>query len=47
VIPGDSETSLLVQRLLGVGAIMPPGGSLSEGDIQIIIDWIEAGADNN
>jgi mono/diheme cytochrome c family protein len=47
IIPGDPANSLLVQKLLGtatVGEIMPPGGKLPEATIQIIMDWIAAGA---
>jgi mono/diheme cytochrome c family protein len=47
VIPGDPENSFLVQKLLGTqttGAIMPPGGKLPDSEIQLIIDWIQAGA---
>jgi mono/diheme cytochrome c family protein len=47
VIPGDAEGSVLAQKLRGTqtfGTIMPPGGSLSEPDIQLIIDWIAGGA---
>lgn len=47
VIPGDAEGSLLAQKLLGTheqGAIMPPAGALSSTQIQIILDWITAGA---
>ena len=47
VIPGDADNSLLVQKLLGTpaeGTIMPPGGKLPEAEIQIIIDWVTAGA---
>jgi cbb3-type cytochrome c oxidase subunit III len=47
VIPGDPENSLLAQKMVGThteGAIMPPGGKLPEDQIQVIIDWIEAGA---
>jgi len=47
VIPGDPDNSLLVQKLLGIqteGALMPPAGKLSDQEIQIIIDWIKAGA---
>jgi mono/diheme cytochrome c family protein len=47
VIPGDPEASILVQKLLGTqasGTAMPPAGSLAESDIQLIIDWINAGA---
>jgi mono/diheme cytochrome c family protein len=50
VIPGDSEASLLIEKLLGTqteGGIMPPGGSLPESDIQLIIDWIDSGAQDN
>jgi hypothetical protein len=50
VIAGDIESSLLAQKLLGTqkeGTIMPPGGKLSQQLIQIILDWINAGAPNN
>jgi len=50
VIPGDPEGSLLGQKLLGThtqGAIMPPGGKLPDREIQVILDWIEAGALDN
>lgn len=47
VVPGDVANSLLAQLLQGTatdGAIMPPGGKLPEATIQIILDWIAAGA---
>jgi mono/diheme cytochrome c family protein len=47
VIAGDPENSLLAQKLLGTqteGTIMPPAGKLSDAEIQIILDWIAAGA---
>jgi mono/diheme cytochrome c family protein len=47
IIPGNVTDSLLAQRLLGstgTGGIMPPGGKLSDAAIQIILDWIAAGA---
>jgi len=47
VIPGDAPNSLLVQKLKGtqqIGSIMPPTGKLSDSQIQVIIDWINAGA---
>lgn len=52
VIPGDAEGSLLAQKLLGTheeGDIMPPPNTrpLNEDLIQIIIDWIAAGAPDN
>ncbi|MFW2340676.1 MAG: c-type cytochrome, partial [Acidimicrobiia bacterium] len=44
VIPGNAGGSSLAQRLLGNGALMPPGSPLDDSDIQLIIDWINAGA---
>lgn len=50
VIPGDLDNSLLAQKLLGTqeqGAVMPPGAPLPSNQIQIILDWIAAGALDN
>jgi mono/diheme cytochrome c family protein len=50
VIPGDPENSLLAQKLLGTqaeGTIMPPGSPLPQAEIQLILDWILAGAPDN
>ncbi len=50
VIPGDSTNSLLAKKLLGTqeeGAVMPPSGKLADDLIQIILDWIAAGASDN
>jgi mono/diheme cytochrome c family protein len=49
VIPGDVENSLLAQKLVGThedGDIMPPPPlrTLNDELIQIILDWIAAGA---
>jgi len=47
IIPGDPDNSLLVQKMLGtqtVGDIMPPAGLLPDRQVQVIIDWVEAGA---
>ena len=47
VIANDVSGSLLAQKLLGkqtIGGVMPPGGQLSEAEIQLILDWITAGA---
>jgi mono/diheme cytochrome c family protein len=47
VLPGDSAGSLLAQKLLGtqsVGGPMPPGAALTQEQIQLIVDWITAGA---
>jgi mono/diheme cytochrome c family protein len=50
VVPGDPQVSLLAQKLLGTqaeGALMPPSGALPQSKIQIILDWIAAGAPDN
>ena len=50
IIPGDVEGSLLAQKILGThteGLIMPPSGMLPEDIIQIILNWIAAGAPEN
>jgi mono/diheme cytochrome c family protein len=48
VVPGDISNSLLAQRILGTsGGIMPPSGSLPQGEIQAILDWVAAGANND
>ena len=50
VVPGDPEGSLLAQKILGTqseGFIMPPSGGMADDLIQVIIDWIEAGAPDN
>jgi mono/diheme cytochrome c family protein len=47
VKPGDAKGSLLAQKILGtqtVGSIMPPSGKLTDAEIQVILDWIAAGA---
>jgi cbb3-type cytochrome c oxidase subunit III len=48
VIPGDTTNSILAQRVTGTqGAVMPPTGKMSDAEIQIILDWIAAGAPEN
>ena len=50
VVPGDPEASPLAQKLLGtqtLGGIMPPSGALPDELIQVILEWIAAGARNN
>jgi hypothetical protein len=50
VTPGDTEVSLLGQKLLGAqtqGNVMPPSGKMDAADIQMILDWIAAGALDN
>jgi mono/diheme cytochrome c family protein len=50
IIPGDPENSLLAQKMVGtqtIGDIMPPSELLPEDEIQVILDWITAGAEDN
>jgi len=50
LIPGDVRGSLLAQKLLGtqsIGGPMPPAGGLSQGQIQLILDWIANGERDN
>ena len=48
VIPGDVENSLLARLIQGLGGpVMPPGGGLPQQDVQLILDWIAAGATND
>jgi mono/diheme cytochrome c family protein len=50
IIPGNPNDSLLAQKILGnqeEGAIMPPGGKMTNSEIQTIIDWIDQGALDN
>jgi hypothetical protein len=48
VIPGDVTNSILAQRVSGTqGAVMPPSGKMSDAEVQIILDWIAAGAPEN
>ena len=50
VIPGDLESSMLARKMVDtqiIGDIMPPGGLLPEDEIQVILDWIEAGTLDN
>lgn len=50
IVPGNVAGSLLAQKLQGTqksGGIMPPGGKLPQKELQIILDWIAAGAQNN
>lgn len=47
VIPGDPENSLLAQKLLDtqeIGGMMPPGQKLPDPEIELILNWIETGA---
>ncbi|MEC8425022.1 MAG: c-type cytochrome [Myxococcota bacterium] len=45
VIEGDSDGSVLFQRIVDTSAPMPPGGMMDESNIEIVRDWIDQGAD--
>ncbi len=50
VIPGDLDGSLLVQKMLGpqtVGSHMPIAHLLPPEQVQVVIEWIRAGAPDN
>lgn len=49
VLPNDASNSMLYRKVSGssCGARMPLGASLSSGDIALIRDWINQGAQNN
>ncbi len=47
VIPGDANSSILAQMMLGThpeGILMPPDGKLPDALVQLVVDWIEGGA---
>lgn len=51
VVPGDSEASYLVLKMVGdasiVGDEMPPNTAISDERIALVRDWIDAGALND
>lgn len=51
VIPGDPDNSYLVRKLEGgpdiAGDQMPPGGQIADDQLQLVRDWIEAGAQDD
>ncbi len=48
VIAGNVEKSPLAQMLQGTnGQTMPPQGSLPQADLQVILNWIASGAQDN
>ncbi len=50
ITPNDPENSYLFRKLTGTnisGNRMPLGGTLSAAQIDLVRDWIEAGAPNN
>ena len=50
IIPGDPEGSLLVQKMMNtqkVGKQMPIAELLPREQVQVVIDWVKAGAEDN
>jgi mono/diheme cytochrome c family protein len=50
IVAGDSKNSLLAQKIIGIqaeGDTMPTAGLMDQAKIQLIIDWINAGALDN
>jgi mono/diheme cytochrome c family protein len=50
IIPGDPDGSLLIQKMLGtqtVGAQMPIPQLLPSEQVQMVIEWVRAGAPDN
>lgn len=45
VIPGDSAASVLYQRISNEASSMPPTGLMDQSNIDLVRDWIDAGAD--
>jgi hypothetical protein len=46
VVPGDPDASRLAQLLLN-GKMPKRGPKLSQGQIELVLEWIRAGAQNN
>ena len=46
IVPGDAASSLLIQRIRGVGERMPPEGRgrLSAAEIEAMVEWVSLGA---
>ena len=51
VIPGDADASYLMAKIHGddgiIGDVMPPAGSLTGVQLDMVRDWINAGALND
>jgi hypothetical protein len=46
IVPGDAKKSLLVQKISS-GKMPKRGPKLTPAQVQIIVDWINSGAENN
>ena len=49
LVPGDAESSIIYQSLLGSNGVslMPPGEPWPQADINLVRDWINQGALDN
>lgn len=47
IVPNDVAGSLLYQRMIGNGAVMPQAGPLETAKLNLVKAWIEKGALNN
>jgi hypothetical protein len=48
VIAGNVDGSLMMRLLQGTESPgMPPGGHLTDAELQAILDWIQSGAKND
>lgn len=47
IVPGNAAKSSLIELLQATSGFMPPTGKLADAEIQTIIDWINAGANDN
>lgn len=44
IVPGDPDSSQLIQAVRYENLEMPPAGRLSEGQIEVLVKWVEMGA---
>ena len=44
IVPGDPDSSHLIQAVRYENLKMPPAGRLSEGQIDALVKWVEMGA---
>ncbi|HCE54317.1 MAG TPA: hypothetical protein DER05_04605 [Lutibacter sp.] len=47
IVPNSIDNSVLYQRLIGNGNLMPPSGPLTAAKLNLVKSWIEQGAKNN
>jgi len=45
IVPGDPDTSLMIQVIRRTGALkMPPKHALEPGEVEVLVAWVKAGA---